>query len=400
MELNPQRKKALLVLAVGLVGTWIAYQAEVVHRQLKTDAGFTSFCNVNQVVNCDVVLSSRWSELGGFSVSLLATVFYVSVSVLALAAFMNQVASVRRRIAGALVVLAVAGLGFSVYMAVVSFGVLRAVCVLCTGLYLVGLANFVAAWRLHRSLLVASRVEQALALRRDLWLYVGAVVAALTLIGSAVWDAWRYTRQPDSVDELVRTDPRFVEWFQRLARVEVPVDTRNSRGPANAAVTIVEFSDFECVHCAALHKALQETWLRSPTMVRVVFRHFPLDSACNPLVGSRFHPVACDAAVAAECAGEQGKFWQYHDRLFDHQRQLDGELLDALARQLGLDMPSFRRCMQDPNIRRRVQDDIAVGMKLGVNSTPTMFLNGRMVKGALDAATLQRALVLARDSGS
>jgi protein-disulfide isomerase len=196
---------------------------------------------------------------------------------------------------------------------------------------------------------------------------------------------------------LAQKDPRFAEWFRNLAVVNVPVDSRNARGPSDAPVTIVEFSDFECVHCAALHQALEETWLRSAGLIRIVFRHFPLDSACNPLVQSRFHPLACDAAVAAECAGEQGKFWQYHDLLFENQKHLTPQRLRNFARDLNLDMGRFENCLQNPDTRRRVEDDVALGVKLGVNSTPTMLLNGRVIRGALDAATLQRAVLLARD---
>ncbi|GBD27823.1 Disulfide bond formation protein D [bacterium HR30] len=399
MERSAQRKRVLVVLGLSLLGVWLGYEAEMVHRQLRTDSAFTSFCNVNRVVNCDVVLSSRWSEIAGVSVSLLATLFYAALSLLAVSLLFVDAPATRRRITGALVAAVGGGVAFSAYMAVVAFWILRAVCVLCTGLYLVALANFFAVWRLHRSLRVASRAEQAISFRRDLWLYAGLAVAGLVVIASVLWETSRLWREPASAEEVAQSDPRFTEWFRNLTVVDIPVDSRNSRGPADARVTIVEFSDFECTHCASLHKALKETWLRSPGQVRIVFRHFPLDSTCNPLVQSRFHPLACEAALAAECAGSQGKFWQYHDWLFDHQKNLSSELLRQFARELGLDLVAFERCMQDPSTRQRVESDVAMGIKLGVNSTPTMFLNGRTIRGALDADTLHRALLLAQASG-
>ncbi len=398
MERKGQRKEVLLVLGVSLLGLGIAYEAELVHRQLKTDAGFTSFCNVNRIVNCDVVLSSRWSEVAGVSVSLLATVFYAVLALLATVLLFTDAPVTRRRMTGVLVAAATSGVGFSLYMAAIAFGVLRAVCVLCTGLYLVGLATFFAVWRLHRSLQVAGRKEKTVTWHRDLWLYSGVTLAGVLVLVAVLWETARLWREPASAEEVARSDPRLTQWFRNLTVAEVPVDARNSRGPADAPVTIVEFSDFECTHCASLHKALRETWLRSPGLVRIVFRHFPLDSACNPLVQSRFHTLACEAAVAAECAGRQGKFWQYHDLLFEHQKRLEEKRLRDFARDLRLDLVSFDRCMQDPDSRQQIQDDIALGIKLGVNSTPTMFLNGRVIRGAVDAETLHRALLLAEAS--
>lgn len=394
MERNAQRKRVLLVLAISLLGLWVAYKAEQVHRQLRSDSAFTSFCNVNRVVNCDVVLSSRWSEFAGISVSLLATAFYTSLSLLAAAMLFTDGVAVRRRMAGGLVAAATFGIGFSAYMAVIAFGVLRAVCILCTALYFIALLNFFAAWRTYRALQVASRVEKIAALRKDQWLYSGLALAAAVVLVAVLWETARLWREPTSGEEVAQADPRLAEWFRNLAIVDVPVDDRNSRGPTDALVTIVEFSDFECAHCASLHKALQETWLRSPGQIRIVFRHFPLDSACNPLVQSRFHALACEAAFAAECAGQQGKFWPYHDLLFDHQKTLSPERFREIAREIGLDLSSFERCMQDPGTRQRVESDVALGIRLGVNSTPTMFLNGRAIRGALDAETLHRAFLL------
>jgi protein-disulfide isomerase/uncharacterized membrane protein len=397
MESKSYRRKLLAVLVISLAGIAIALEAERIHRQLKTDAGFSSFCNVNHVINCDVVLSSRWAELAGVSVSAAATMFYLLVAALSATLLFQRNSTNRRRLVGVLVGLLAAGAAFSIYMAFIAFGVLRSFCMLCSGLYLVALANFVAGWRLHREVQVIGRKEKENALRRDMYLYTGVAATLLLVVGAAAWDVARSWNEPTSAAEVAQMDPRFADWFRRLPSVDLSVDSRNALGPADAPVTIVEFSDFECVHCAALRDALEETRRRFPALVRVVFRHFPLDSACNPLVASPFHPVACEAAAAAECAGAQGKFWQYHDLLFTHQKQLRRDRLRDFARELRLDLEAFDRCLQDPNTRARVAEDVRLGTRIGVNSTPTMVVNGKLVRGALDAETLRRTLLLARE---
>jgi protein-disulfide isomerase len=158
----------------------------------------------------------------------------------------------------------------------------------------------------------------------------------------------------------------------------------------------VEFSDFECGHCANFHRSLVSVLRRFGRGIRVVFHHFPLDAACNRKLTARFHPQACLAAVASECAAEQGKFWQYHDILFDNQQRLDRQSLIAYAARLKLDGARFSACLESPATLARVESDITTGVDLGVDSTPTLFINGRLVKGTLEPDLLTDAVTLAR----
>ncbi len=167
------------------------------------------------------------------------------------------------------------------------------------------------------------------------------------------------------------------------------------KGNPKAPLVIVEFSDFQCPACAAAYERLR-TSLSGRRDVRLVFRHFPLDSRCNPTVSRPVHELACTAAAAAECAGQQGKFWDYHDRLFAEQRFLDRETLFRFARELGLAIPRFRTCLDDPATLASVTDDIAAATALGIESTPTLFVNGRRLEGVLEPPYWEFALVLAR----
>jgi protein-disulfide isomerase len=159
----------------------------------------------------------------------------------------------------------------------------------------------------------------------------------------------------------------------RIVRVDVSTDGAPFLGPADAKVTIVEFSDFQCPFCQRVLPALSEVRSRYGDKVKLVFRDFPLD---------RLHPQARRAAEAARCARDQNKFWQYHDLLFAKAPQADPEQLKAYAEQLGLDVPAFERCLASGKHAAGVQKDLDEGIRLGVSGTPGFFVNGRPLSGA------------------
>jgi protein-disulfide isomerase len=108
------------------------------------------------------------------------------------------------------------------------------------------------------------------------------------------------------------------------------------------------------------------------------------------------HASACLAAYAAECAGRQGRFWEYHDVLFENGRQLGRDALVGYAERLGLDVRAFDQCLDDPATRARVAADVEAASRAGVNSTPTLFINGRLVEGALERAYYDYAVIIER----
>jgi protein-disulfide isomerase len=281
---------------------------------------------------------------------------------------------------------------------VIALAILRTVCLMCSALYLVSVGLFLASWWLQAAVRTAGRRGVALRTRRDRLVVVGSIVAtgALVVIGS--WEAFGGGVHSLDPEAIKREQPEFLKWYLGRPVVQMPndpLDGTHARGSADAPVTIVEFSDFECSHCAMFHESLEDVLPRLGQTVRVIFRHFPLDAACNPTITEQIHPGACLAAVAAECAGEQGKFWQYHNLLFDNQQHLDRPFLIAYASRLALDVPRFTACLGSPEARARVERDAKAGGQLGIDSTPTIFINGRTIKGALDVERLTSAVVLA-----
>lgn len=149
-------------------------------------------------------------------------------------------------------------------------------------------------------------------------------------------------------------------------------DTDPGAGPANAPVQIVEFSDFQCPFCQRAVPTVKKLQAAYGNRIHLVYKDFPLSN----------HPQAFPAAVAANCAREQGKFWEYHDRLFANQQALGPEDLKRHAAALGLDAAKFTSCVDDGRMQRLVQADMDESQRYGVSSTPTFFINGRLVSGA------------------
>lgn len=394
--MSERLKKTLPILTFALIGVAIGIASEVVHSRLAADVNYASFCNVNAAINCDVVLSSRYAVLAGVSLSIWAILYYLFVIALAAAIILAAGARLRERLATVTLLVAAWGLVFSLYMAVIALGVLDAVCVMCSGLQLVSVGLFAAAWYSRSQLRVASRRRAAEHARQDRVVVIGSVVAAALLIAIGSWEAFGPRVQGADATAIARQLPDFYRWYLSQPIVQVPVDGGHSRGNAAAPVTIVEFSDFECGHCAQFHDTVEDVLRRYGQNIRVVFHHFPLDSECNPSLAAQLHRGACLAAVASECAAQEGQFWQYHDVLFNNHKQLGRQSLIEYAARLGLDTTRFTACLDSPEPRARVQNDVTEAAALGVDSTPTVFINGRLVKGALEPDLLCAAVTLAR----
>lgn len=168
--------------------------------------------------------------------------------------------------------------------------------------------------------------------------------------------------------------------------LSVPVTPADhALGPADAPLTLVEYGDYECPDCLNAQPIVTELRERLGNKLRFVFRHFPRGSV---------HPRASAAAMAAEAAGEQGRFWEMHESLFKHQKQLEEVDFTHLALQLGLEVYRFGRELESNHWARRVRDHFDGGESSGVRGTPAFFINGRRYTGEIEAGAMLAAMGL------
>jgi predicted DsbA family dithiol-disulfide isomerase len=174
---------------------------------------------------------------------------------------------------------------------------------------------------------------------------------------------------------------RFVSGLREAADVRFELEPPRTevaalgplRGPADAPVTVVEFSDFNCPFCQSVNATLEALRERYPTQVRIVFRHFPLD---------QLHPRARPIAEASVCAEEQGRFWEFHDRVFADGAALADDAIRATAEASGLDLSAFEACLAAGRAKATVERDVEAGQAAGVTGTPAFFVNGIRLSGA------------------
>lgn len=369
-------KKSWWLLANGLAalgGFGLAIYATLHHWRFK-NLGTTDFaCNVNATVSCDAAAASSYSELVGIPLGVWASGFYLALLTTLVLLWLGV--GRRQQQLLAYFMLTVGGLVVSLVLAAISFAVLQVVCLVCIGIYLV-------------NLLLAGLAFKERALLRSSWSLGGASkalvqIAAVMALGIAGCQALKPTGALHEARMQQNAE-------QPLApRVEIPIATSPYMGAGedyrlgddNAKVTIVAFSDFECPACKHMSEVLEKIREDFPTGVRIVFRNFPLDQGCNPGMKVPLHTVACKIAALARCAGQQEKFWQFHDLAFRNQAQAHSQA-EAWAKQVGLSEDDIKACLASDSIKKKVQDDIALGEKLGVDSTPTLFINNRKFEGS------------------
>lgn len=155
-----------------------------------------------------------------------------------------------------------------------------------------------------------------------------------------------------------------------------------TEGPKSAGITIVEFSDFQCPYCSRVAPTIKQLQDIYKDYVQIVWKHYPLN----------MHNNALGAALAAEAAHDQGKFWEFHDKLFANQNKLSSEQLKKYAQELGLDTAKFEADLTSPEIKKRVGDDMAEARRLGVTGTPAFFVNGHFLNGAQPLAAFAQVI--------
>ena len=228
--------------------------------------------------------------------------------------------------------------------------------------------------------------------------WVGFITAILTLgtlgfilLASCVFRGSCAFSGTNNVAPLVQggndvTDPNAVPQAEATA-VPVVTDDDHSRGPKDAAVTIVEYSDFECPFCGRFHPTLQQAMSEYEGKVRWVYRHFPLS----------FHPNAQPAANASECAAEQGKFWEFADNIYGNQEKINDAYYKTVVTSLGLNVSKWEDCYTTKKYDSKIQAQATSGGAAGVNGTPGSFIIGKdgkaiPIQGALPYESVKAAI--------
>jgi uncharacterized membrane protein/protein-disulfide isomerase len=391
------KSAARFALICAVVGLGASVGAAYVHYHLLFDPTYTSFCDVSARVSCTQVYQSRFSTFQGIPVAIFGALWFVVAALLSGAAITSR-QSVRDSIPGYLFVLSTLALSVVLYLGYASFVLLKAVCLLCLTTYAAVIGLFLVSG-------AATSYPMKTLPRRaanDWRVFAGsplAIAIAVVFFAGAGTTLAFFPREAVSTSASGATvavaaqqptqDQRseFERWFAAQPRVPLIV-------PADGAkVLIVKFNDFQCPACGQSYQLYKPIFAKydaeHPGEVKVVLKDYPLNRDCNDNIAQTIHSAACVAAVAVRLAQAHGKTDAMEEWLYTHQPEMTPPSVREAARDVGQITDFDAKYEATLSL---VKGDVALGRQLQVKSTPTFFINGVKVEGALPPQYFDQAI--------
>jgi uncharacterized membrane protein/protein-disulfide isomerase len=374
--------KRTLILAFATLGLGASLVSSYVHYQLATNASYTSFCDVNDTMNCAQAYLSRYGSLWGIPVAIGGVIFFALV--LLLAGIAGRPGAQSRETAPAYVfALSTIGLAVVLYLAWASYFVLKTFCILCAITYVSVIAIFIISGG-ATSFPMTSLPGRA---RRDVRTLVSsplALVLAVLLIGGAALAIAAFPResglgQSSSAAQAplptVSADERakIAQWWELQPKAEIPISSDGAK------VLIVKFNDYQCPACRLTHDGYKSILQKHTAtgQVKYVIKQYALEPECNPYVPTGNHFASCEAGAAVIMGRAKGSSAKLEDWIFAHlgPPMLTPDQVKEAARTVG-GITDFDA--QYPRALEELRTDAGLGQLLGVKSTPTFYINGRM----------------------
>ncbi len=343
-----------------------------------------SACGGHGALNCHAVTASRWAELLGIPLAFWGLLSYVVM--LALSLFGAQSDEDGAQSINLIWLLALVMVGMDAWLFYLMAVKIRYFCLFCLITYGVNLLLLVVAWQALGTSPIRALVRSPAAIvnllpsskQRATWLFWGVVV-----IGGAGIAGIHASTLYLSRGTLKNQLPQIREFLANQPRVAISSEGDPTRGAAKPVRRLIEFSDFMCPVCQRASKINEIILASHRDDLQLVFKNYPLDMACNSHIQRTPHEGACQIAAASECAHQQGKFWAFHDQVFEAKPPYDVKLIETDAASSGLDMAQFQSCMSSGQGMEAVKKDIEEAVKAQVSSTPTYVLNDIVLRGAL-----------------
>jgi len=285
--------------------------------------------------------------------------------------------------------LAVFGMTIDIYLAFIMIFKIKAVCWICVATYIINFSIIIILLKQVRRepkpTVSLKAIFPGIKDAQDSDLYYRNVIKGILMGGILLTALVVLSGSRLLSNTLTENDRgRLANIIKILSRQKpniMEVKDRPFIGTDDSKLTVVEFSDFLCPYCAKASKYLKLAASGVQDTARFVFRHYPLDKSCNRRLSSNVHPGACLLAEGSVCAYEQNKFWDYHDIAFKTKGKISRSVVMDIASSMDLDLNTFESCLNSGRGLKVVNEDIRAAAKAGVNSTPTLFINGRKLRG-------------------
>ena len=373
----------LITLAISLVGIILSFLLAEVGINVLINPGYHSFCNFNQEFNCETVALSSYASHFGIPNFLYGIGYYtllLAVGGYCLTAKENKLPNYFVYVFW----FSFIAILVSIYLFYVSEFIIKSKCVLCMMVYVVNIILFMVAFMAEKWSIKALITK----LISDIKLYFSSAVRTVAFIIIAFTGIACLT--------YFNAHPILAQDIQTGEKIELDYSKTTAdrlvTGPEEQpTITILEFTDYECPFCSRASMELKKVLKNNPD-VRLIFKDYPLDQACNQNIPRPYHLNSCKASNYARCAAEQGKFWEYHDLLFENQNMHDEESLMQFAESLNLDMNQFKECAESNKHINKIITNIDEAIALGVEGTPTFYFQGRQVVGYKTAEEYQEII--------
>jgi protein-disulfide isomerase len=392
------RRAALFALLCSLVGLGASAAAAYTHYHLLYDPLYRSFCDVNETISCTQVYLSRFSTFRGIPVALFGATAFAAAALLATSALTARPA-VRENVPGYLFVLSTLSLAVILYLGYASFVLLKAVCLLCLTTYAAVIGLFLVSGA-ATSFPMTTLPRRA---SRDVRIFAASplaiVVAILFFAGAGSTLAW-FPREVaaasgQAAGQTAAPAPtqdqtsEFQRWYMSQPRVPLVVPAEGAK------VLVVKFNDFQCPACGQSYLQYKPIFAKyeaeHPGAVKLVLKDYPLNRDCNDAIGQSIHSAACEAAVAVRLALAHNKTEAMEEWLYTHQPAMTPPSVRQAARDIA-QITDFDA--KFPSTLSLVKGDVALGRQLGIKSTPTFFINGVKVEGALPPQYFDQAIAI------
>jgi uncharacterized membrane protein/protein-disulfide isomerase len=367
----------IAALALGIGGFLASVYLSVSHYRGYTDINYRSFCAISNAFNCDTVSQSPFSVVLGLPIAVWGVIGYAGLTMVSACAGLK--AAGHQRIWTLVFSLAFMFSLVSLLLAGISTYKIGSYCIVCISTYAVNLMLLFLTWIVRRRYECGPLL---LALREDivfLWRRVPVSLGILLSLAASVFGAYRLI-------------PGYWE-FKPPPAVTTMNQGQNDDGTpwigaANPLVTITEFADYQCFQCRKMHFYLRALISKYPEAIRLVHRHYPMDSEVNFIVHEPFHVGSGRMALLAIHAETKGKFWQMNDVLYDLGRRGKDIDLREIAARTHIDVRELEAALQHPYYRDRLMIDIRTGMKLRILGTPSFVIDGKVYQGNIPADVL------------
>lgn len=368
---------SVLALILSLAGFFISFILEL--REVDSSVA-SGVCKIGASFDCGAVTNSAYAKLFGIHLSQYGLFFYLFLFSLSLLIFLNF-----KKKNEASILISFLSLGavlFSVYLFIVSKFILSALCPFCIGLYAVNLLLFANSLKHFSGFSFLSSLNKILDLSF-------LIIAIASILVSIFINDVIHANETTS-DALVQNTK---DWsksgtLDKSLRLNDGLNKDHVLGDKSARIEIVKFSDLQCVFCRKISHALDELVKNHGKDIKLIFKNYPIDPACNSGIPKGGHNAACYSAEALRCVGEQDGFWPFLTDLYNLEALENSSYslttikaaIKARVKILGYDVDAFIECMDSHRQLKAIKDDILAGEKLKINSTPSIFINGKLVK--------------------